>query len=579
MNSSAEYLSGDGNAVWIYDRSPTSIPGCSAGMLYKYIDGGLQSTMSMAPLCPETGYPSFFLPGGKFHWMGTPEELVKISGQKFTRFPLNTDPLSGPFLITAAIAKDRLLAAVRNNASGSDIFIYDPQHDSGQPLQAADFTFPGISIQTACADYLGNFWLSASDGSIIRITRAGTSSVFYKPGHAVLPNNSVTSLLMDSQDHVWAGTKGGMARFDGQNWTIYPNEKNTFFGNNVSALTMDSEGTLWAGFQQPPIMSSTQCGIAVFDGKSWHKLFQDHRSIKALAFDAAGALWSLTIFDIARYSNITGKQPSEMNIFHLRDLTLNKPGNAIAFGTDNTPYIGTDRGIKKIVNSQLVDAPDINPGNPVSKVTALHFSPNGTAWIGTEKGLLKCEGGKCSLFDTSGHVLPSLTVRCIAPSAPDKAWIGTNRGLVHLTDKGHVTYDNSNSPLLDNDITAITMAKNGDLWAGTALGGLTVLYKSSMDTISLSARKSHPSRPFQILVYKHPHGNGYRLMTPVKLPSASKLILLSTDGRIVNRLPPVSSTTGTVFEWEGSRLINRGMVLAAIICRGATLGLIKLPLL
>lgn len=65
---------------------------------------------------------------------------------------------------------------------------------------------------------------------------------------AGLPQVSVTAMVQDSQGFIWLGTQGGLARFDGNKFTVF-NTANTpaLLSNLITTLYIDSNQRLWIG--------------------------------------------------------------------------------------------------------------------------------------------------------------------------------------------------------------------------------------------------------------------------------------------------------------------------------------------
>ena len=125
-------------------------------------------------------------------------------------------------------------------------------------------------------DYL---WLGGV--GLTRLDKVTGEMVLYNEANSGLPSNSVHALAIDEEGNLWVGTSRGLTRFDGKNWTAYhidvaielcfggPAEP-WFPGINVSALTVDGKGNLWVGmWSYPGAESDCGGGLAKFDGESW----------------------------------------------------------------------------------------------------------------------------------------------------------------------------------------------------------------------------------------------------------------------------------------------------------------------
>ena len=68
------------------------------------------------------------------------------------------------------------------------------------------------------------------------------------------------SLIIDSQNNKWFSTYGGIVKFDGKNWTLFP-PKITGIASNVENICVDKNNTLWFGTNNGNFYS--------YDGKIW----------------------------------------------------------------------------------------------------------------------------------------------------------------------------------------------------------------------------------------------------------------------------------------------------------------------
>lgn len=100
-----------------------------------------------------------------------------------------------------------------------------------------------------------------------------------------LPQISVLAMVQDEEGFIWLATQGGLARFDGQHFTVF-NTANTpaLPSNYITALLLDSQQQLWIGTANGLVKRAQQQFSAVVGG--------DIGSVNALAETADGAIWA-----------------------------------------------------------------------------------------------------------------------------------------------------------------------------------------------------------------------------------------------------------------------------------------------
>ena len=106
-----------------------------------------------------------------------------------------------------------------------------------------------ISLQTTVihADGQGGFWLGTNGSGVQRWSPDGMSEVYARTEG--LPSEFITSLLLDSRDRLWIGTRGGLAVQEAGEVRVI-GEPDGMHTEGVNALFEDASGSIWAATMQ-----------------------------------------------------------------------------------------------------------------------------------------------------------------------------------------------------------------------------------------------------------------------------------------------------------------------------------------
>ncbi|MCE5270882.1 hypothetical protein LLH00_06310, partial [bacterium] len=136
------------------------------------------------------------------------------------------------------------------------------------------------------------------------------TSVAYPSGMFVnyTNGNAVTSLALQGDSILWAGTLGGVVRWDlpsgaAQKFTTDAG----LAGNSVQAVAVDSLGNLWCG--------TSGFGVSRYDGHGWRTFKNEfdllQKPVTGIAQDFQGRIWFGTYNDYAfSYDGSTWKAVS-----------------------------------------------------------------------------------------------------------------------------------------------------------------------------------------------------------------------------------------------------------------------------
>jgi len=246
----------------------------------------------------------------------------------------------------------------------------------------------------------------------------GNPSTLYRGWsvEAGLPQVSVTAMAQDEQGYIWLGTQGGLARFDGHQFTVF-NTANTpqLLSNLVTSLYLDSNKRLWIGtvnglsyfangeFTAVDTASLKLGMISSFaelsDGRFFigaNQLYQwqnnqlvevaEHRTAVFQLYSQDDILWIGGQDGFARYQSEQYRwypAPDAAEAIQVTELVVNS----------NTVYIGTNNGLYRWQQGrwQAMTLPD---ASPKSRIELLYLDKQRQVWLSTVEGLYQIQSGQ-----------------------------------------------------------------------------------------------------------------------------------------------------------------------------------------
>lgn len=322
-----------------------------------------------------------------------------------------------------------------------------------------------------------------------------------------LPRDQVRALLADSRGFLWLGTREGLARFDGDEFTLYGVDEGLTH-DAVRDLLEDRQGRYWV---------ATGGGLFRFTPGPREFLRLRERGRDAATTVPAGAALSL-----------------------LED-------------RDGVIWCGSSRGLFRVTagvagaagaaGAPVLEAVPLtlDPTEHGQVVGALLEARDGALWIGTGSGLFR--RGRDGRVDRVSRAdgLPDQEVWALAQDAAGYVWVGTRFGLVQIDASRSSpriallrTYTERDGLLADN-VKALSVMADGAVWAGLTSGVVRLVPSStatgaspSTATATAIASSSAPYTIERIL-------SGV-LVTDLTIDSAGNLWIASDTGAM--RLAP-----------------------------------------
>ncbi len=233
-----------------------------------------------------------------------------------------------------------------------------------------------------------------------------------------LPQDTINALVQSKDGYLWIGTGGGLARFDGFQFSIFDRENTpALHEESIYSLYSSRDGTLWIGTEGGGLVRHRAGTFQRFSASEG----LTNGFVRVIHEDSRGRLW-----------------------------------------------VGTDRGLFRFDDDRLTRVD--NQGDiPGISVHAIYEDRRGRLWVGGS-GFIVLSDGAVAVYRSS-RSLADDSVRAIAESDNGTVWIATVGGL-HRVEGENPAAVFPSSPILEHNTTFLFRSKDGDLWAGTYGQGL-----------------------------------------------------------------------------------------------------------
>ncbi|MCU1250188.1 MAG: putative two-component system sensor kinase [Edaphobacter sp.] len=281
-----------------------------------------------------------------------------------------------------------------------------------------------------------------------------------------LPQNSVHQILQTRDGYLWIATEGGVARFNGIQFTPFNQENEpAFTSNDACCLAEDRSGALWIG---------TSDGLLRYAGGAFRRYTTadglPSPVVSSIAPTDDGFLLVLTSDGFARYD---GQKFTPLDL----------SASALGSGPNDSVWLATTTGLFTYNRARLRNVP--LAGLPKEPIEGLGSLQDGSQWVRTRTAFLLWNHGHLRIWHI-GRELPGARVQSFFADSRGILWVGTDQGLVSL----------SSAPRADNEPLEIQPAigatsilttfedREHNLWVGTDTTGLHILRQQKFRTLS-----------------------------------------------------------------------------------------------
>ncbi len=333
---------------------------------------------------------------------------------------------------------------------------------------------PGIAlrehmISAMIADRGNNLWIAGSQGVFVRSAAGALRRYNSKSG---LPDNLVRALREDRDGNIWAGTNGGIARFEGGRFTA-PACSESQPREVVLSLFEDREGDLWAGGNN----GLTRFRDDIFTVYGKNEGFPSDLP-NAVFEDRAGRIWAG--FLDRGLLLLSGR--GSPRLFSTRDGLASDEVFAVREALGGDLLISTRKGLTRVhrgaFSTYLVR-------DPLERRTVYDAVQDGRGrlWLAMPGGLGELVGRRFHVAVPGGPLLSS-AFGVLCAGKDDTIWAGTlGKGLWSVR-HGAARQFTTADGLASNGIRSLFEDSDGVLWIGTFGGGLNALRNGKFEAFT-----------------------------------------------------------------------------------------------
>lgn len=315
---------------------------------------------------------------------------------------------------------------------------------------------------------------------------------------AGLSQSHIQCILQDSRGFMWFGTRDGLNKYDGYNFTIFKNnekDKNSLGNDRISDMDEDVNGNIW--------LATYGGGLNQYDWRKEEFIQYKHSPhdssgipsnlLLAVEIDQKGNVWmgtshqGLSMYDplndsFVNYS-LENLNQNKTDGYSVVDIAVDKNDN-LWLGTLGEGLIFFDR--KRNTFEQFLHRDDDPTSLGFNHIEVLLLDSRERLWIGTRNGLDLFDSAKKSFthfVNEQGkeNCPASNVILSLQEDQSENLWIGTENGGLSIYNMKSEIFQNyfqddvDKLSLNNNSIWSLFHDTKGNMWVGTFSGGINFI--------------------------------------------------------------------------------------------------------
>ena len=314
-----------------------------------------------------------------------------------------------------------------------------------------------------------------------------------------LPNDSVRAIVQTADGYLWFATVGGLARFDGMNFTVFDGSDTPLLNRStLTAMLAAPDGSLWVGtgnnglvryrnggfekMAMPGLPGATvralladsrgvfwigaDGGLVRFDGGRVVPVFKGawEANVHAMLEYPAGTVW------VGANNGLHRFQDGVERLFTTADGLPDDSVQGLASGAGGALWIGTHGGGLSEFRQGRFRTYGQSDGFAPTGVLGLLSDRDGALWIATDgAGVVRFAGGRFTSYQTRDG-LSNQVIRCLYEDHEGSLWMGTSGGGINRFKQPRATMRTMREGLPSDSVRSVQQDHSGDIWLGTGNG-------------------------------------------------------------------------------------------------------------
>ena len=305
-----------------------------------------------------------------------------------------------------------------------------------------------------------------------------------------LPNMAVDALFQDSRGFIWVGTWDGLARFDGQTFTVFRADRKdstSISFNEIKDIAESDDGRIWIATYGRQNVYDPKTGIFhPFGVKLVNRIFPYEDKIYVSGpYHTSFYRYNANALSDKKKQIDLHTQPALYYQRYIYDI------HPQIDRFDDELWIAKTTGLRvmDLRTEEFIDLynkyPELESLQDVA-VTEVKVDQQKRIWLGMQNGLY-CFHPVTRLLRKYliNDGLENLHVTAITEDLDGGTWVGTNKGLYYLMQESDSFKRYTHNPddpksLSHNEIRCFMVDQNNNLWVGTARGGLNKVHLSNI---------------------------------------------------------------------------------------------------